>query len=168
MSVDSPVRSGDPLDPEIVSSRVLAAPRERVFRAFTDPDVLARWWGPQGFTSTFEEFRPEAGGRWRFVMRGPDGTAYPMEKRFLEVAPGERIVLEHPEPETHRFRMEMTFADEAPGTRLTWRMRFAHPEEAARVREAVLAANEENFDRLAAQLAGSDPSSPTPEPRRRP
>src|SRR5690606_28661984 len=71
--------------PEIVSSRLLHAPREEVFRAFTDAEVLARWWGPAGFANTFEEFAPRAGGAWRFVMRGPDGAEFRMAKRFVEV-----------------------------------------------------------------------------------
>ena len=63
-------------DREIVSTRVLDAPRELVFRAFSDPDLLARWWGPEGFTNTFHEFDLRPDGAWRFVMHGPDGTDY--------------------------------------------------------------------------------------------
>jgi uncharacterized protein YndB with AHSA1/START domain len=48
--------SGDPGERELVTSRVLDAPRERVFRALSDPEALARWWGPDGFTSTFDAF----------------------------------------------------------------------------------------------------------------
>nr|ANY58125.1 hypothetical protein [uncultured bacterium] len=141
-------------DPEIVSTRLLAAPREAVFRAFTDPEVLARWWGPEGFTSTFDEFDPRTGGAWRLVMHGPDGTDYAMAKDFVEVAPPARIVLDHVQP-MHGFRMTMTFDDEAGGTRLTWRMRFESAEEAGRVRAIVLEANEQNFDRLEAQLGAT-------------
>lgn len=142
---------GGPPDPEVVSTRVFGAPRELVFRAFTDPDVLVRWWGPEGFTSTFEEFDPRPGGAWRLVMRGPDGTDHQMVKTFVEVAPPARIVLQHVDP-THGFRMTMTFADEAGRTRLTWRMRFESAEEAGRVRALVAVANEQNFDRLETQL----------------
>lgn len=149
----------DAPDPEIVSARTFEAPRSIVFRAFTDADVLARWWGPAGFTSTFHEFDLRPGGVWRFTMHAPDGTTFDLEKRFLAVVPEERIVLRHVDP-SHGFRMEMDFGDEGEGTRLVWRMRFEDPEEAARVRAAVLAANEQNFDRLAAELAdgGSTPS----------
>jgi len=114
--------------------------------------VLARWWGPNGFTNTFQEFDIRPGGAWRFVMHGPDGTDYPMVKDFVEVAPPERISFRHPEP-GHEFLMTMSFADEAGGTRLTWTMRFDSEAEAERVRSFVVAANEENLDRLAAQLA---------------
>lgn len=139
---------------EIVATRVLGAPREAVYRAFADPELLARWWGPVGFTSTFQEFDLRPGGAWRLVMHGPDGTDYPMDKEFLEVVPRERIVLLHPQP-GHRFTMTMAFAEEAGGTRLTWRMWFDSAEHAAAIRDVVAAANEQNLDRLEAQLAAT-------------
>lgn len=70
---------------EPVTSRVLEAPRERVFRAFSDPAHLERWWGPKGFTNTFHEFDLRPGGNWRFVMHGPDGADFPNESVFVEV-----------------------------------------------------------------------------------
>src|SRR4051812_27530583 len=82
-------------DREFVHSRLIDAPQERVFQAFADPARLARWWGPNGFTSTFEVFEFRAGGMWRFVMHGPDGTDYPNESVFVEVAACERVVFEH-------------------------------------------------------------------------
>jgi uncharacterized protein YndB with AHSA1/START domain len=136
---------------EIVSERLFAAPRRAVFGAFADPELLARWWGPKGFTNTFQSFDLRLGGLWRFVMHGPDGAEYPLTKEFVEVVPAERIVLRQLGG-MHGFEMAMTFADEADGTRLTWRMRFDDAEEGERVRDFVAAANEENFDRLAAVL----------------
>ena len=141
------------MDPEIVSSRRLDAPRAAVYAAFTDPEVLAQWWGPQGFTNRFEVFELRPGGAWRFTMRAPDGSTHAMAKSFVEVVPRERIVLEHLEPPQHHFLMTMLFTDEAGGTRLTWRMLFEHPEEAEKVRALVLEGNEQNFDRLAGRLA---------------
>lgn len=138
-------------DPEVISTRVIKAPREAVFRAFTDPEILSKWWGPNGHSNTFHEFDPRPGGTWRFVMHGPDGTDYQMVKRFVDVIPHERIVLQHIDP-THGFRMLMTFADADGATQLTWHMRFESAEEAERVREFVLAANEQNLDRLETQL----------------
>jgi uncharacterized protein YndB with AHSA1/START domain len=139
-------------DREVVSARVFNAPRDVVFRAFTDPSVLARWWGPAGFTNTFHRFDPRPGGAWRFVMHGPDGTNYSIAKEFVEVVAPERIVVDHLQA-LHRFRMTMTFTDEAGQTRLTWRMVFESAEEAGKVRLLVAAANEQNFDRLEARLA---------------
>lgn len=135
-----------------MSTRLLTAPRALVYRAFADPETLARWWGPEGFTSTFHEFDLRPGGAWRLVMRGPDGAEYPMEREFVEVVPGERVVLRHPQP-GHEFTMTMTFADEAGGTRLAWRMRFDSAEHAAEIRDFIAAANEQNLDRLQARLA---------------
>ena len=82
-------------DREIVSTRVFEAPRETVFRAWTDPDHLARWWGPKGFTNTLQEFDSRPGGIWRFVMHGPDGKAYKNKSVFIEVVKPERIVFQH-------------------------------------------------------------------------
>jgi predicted amidohydrolase/uncharacterized protein YndB with AHSA1/START domain len=143
--------SGAGSEDAIVSARVLDAPRELVFRAFADPRHLSRWWGPEGFTSTFREFDLRPGGAWRLVMRGPNGTEYDNANEFVEVVAPARIVFDHLEP-AHRFRMTMTFDAEGPRTRLTWRMRFASAREAARVRAIIVRANEENFDRLAAEL----------------
>lgn len=137
---------------DIVSTRLFAAPRAAVYGAFTDVHRLARWWGPKGFTNTFVAFDPRTGGAWQLLMHGPDGKDYPVAKEFVEVVPGERVVLQQL-GETHRFRMTMTFADEAGGTRLTWVMRFEVPEEGEALRAFLADANEANFDRLAALLA---------------
>src|SRR5207245_2372910 len=63
-------------DREIVISRVISAPRELVFEAFTEVRHLSRWWGPEGFTTTTRGFEFRVGGEWDFVMHGPDGTDY--------------------------------------------------------------------------------------------
>jgi uncharacterized protein YndB with AHSA1/START domain len=139
---------------EIVSTRVFAAPRARVFAAFRDPAQLARWWGPQGFSNTFHEFDLRPGGKWRFSMHAPTGTDYHNESVFTTVTVPERIVFQHLAP-VHAFTMTMTFADETGGTRLTWRMRFDSAAECAKVRSFVTPANEQNFDRLQAHLADS-------------
>lgn len=141
-------------DREIVSVRVFAAPREKVFGAFADPTALAQWWGPAGFTNTIQEFDLRAGGRWRLTMRAPDGTDYHNESEFTEIAPPARIVFKHLEP-VHGFQMTMLFADRDGQTELTWRMLFDSAAECDRVKGFILEANEQNFDRLAALLAKS-------------
>ena len=80
---------------EIVTTRVVHAPRERVFRAWTDPATLARWWGPAGFTNRFDIFEFETGGRWVFTMIGPDGTSYPNESRFTSIEADRKVVIRH-------------------------------------------------------------------------
>jgi uncharacterized protein YndB with AHSA1/START domain len=141
----------DPSALEIVSTRRLDAPRERVFDAFADPARLARWWGPRGFTSTIHALDLRPGGAWRFTMHGPDGADFPNESVFLEVVRPARIVLRHVS-DVHPYDLVMTFEDESGGTRLTWRM--VHPSESvcARVRPHVVAGNEQNFDRLEEEL----------------
>ncbi len=85
-------QTNDAAERELISSRLLDAPRDLVFRAFTDPDHLRQWWGPRGFNNTFLEFDPRPGGVWQFVMHGPNGTDYPNRHIFLEIVKPERIV----------------------------------------------------------------------------
>jgi uncharacterized protein YndB with AHSA1/START domain len=139
----------DTSDRECVHSRLIDAPRERVFAAIADPHQLARWWGPNGFTSTFESFQFRPGGHWRFVMHGPDGTDYPNENVFAQIAAPERVVVEHPS-DTHHFVLTITLADEGGRTRVGWRQVFDTPEHRDHVAPVVSAANEQNLDRLAA------------------
>lgn len=143
---------GTPARGEIESSRTFDYPRERVFAAFIDPAVLATWWGPAGFTNTFKAFEPRAGGDWWLVMQAPEGPSFDLRKKFVEVVPPERVVLDHLDP-VHGFRMVMSYEDLGWRTLLSWRMRFNDSGEADRVRDAILQANEQNFDRLEEALA---------------
>lgn len=138
----------------IVTTRRLAASREAVFAACRDPQRLAQWWGPQGFTNAFSAFEFKPGGVWRFTMRAPDGAAYAMDHRFVEIAAPERIVVRHLQP-GHDFTLTITLTAQGGQTEITWRMVFDDPAEAARVRAFVVPANEQNLDRLAAHLAAT-------------
>jgi uncharacterized protein YndB with AHSA1/START domain len=82
-----------PVDRDFVITRVFDAPRALVFRAWTDPRHMARWWGPHGFTNPVCELDVRPGGAWRIVMRGPDGAAHPARGVYREVAEPERLVL---------------------------------------------------------------------------
>ena len=73
-------------------TRIFDAPRELVFKAWTDPKHLAQWWGPKGFTNPVCEVDARPGGAIWIVMRAPDGAEYPMKGVFREVAPPERLV----------------------------------------------------------------------------
>lgn len=150
--VTTPSPDSDPAN-EIVSSRVFAHPASVVFAAFVDDRQLAQWWGPTGFTNTFQEFDPQPGGRWLFTMHGPNGTDYANESQFLEVVAPRRIVFRHLSPP--EFRMTITLADEHEGTRVTWRMQFATARRCEKVKRYAVDANEQNFDRLAALLAAT-------------
>ena len=136
---------------EIVSTRVFAHPRERVFRAIAEPERIARWWGPAGFRNTMDRFEFREGGEWVFTMHGPDGKDYPNESRFEKIeAPG-TVVLRH-ENFPH-FTLHMSLADEAGRTRLQWRQVFDDPRVREQLAPICVPANEENFDRLEAELA---------------
>src|SRR5262249_6024906 len=78
---------------ELLLGRTFDAPRELVFKAWTDPKHLAQWWGPLGFTNPVCEADARPGGKWRIVMRGPDGGDFPHGGEYLEVTPYERIVM---------------------------------------------------------------------------
>jgi len=84
-----------------VISRIFDAPREMVFKAWTDPQHMARWWGPHGFTNPVCEMDVRPGGAYRIVMRSPEGVDYPLKGVYSEVVPPERLVMtddcsEHP------------------------------------------------------------------------
>jgi uncharacterized protein YndB with AHSA1/START domain len=73
-------------------TRVIAAPRDRVFKAWTNPTDLAKWWGPDGFTNPRCEFDTRPGGKIHIDMHGPNGVVYPMTGEVREVIPNERLV----------------------------------------------------------------------------
>ena len=136
---------------ELVSTRAVAATRERVFQAFADPAHLVRWWGPKGFTNTFHEFDLRSGGAWRFIMHGPDGASYQNESVFVEVVHPERIVLQH--LSRPQFQLTIALAEHESKTRITWRMLFESASECDRIKRFAVEANEQNLDRLEAELA---------------
>jgi uncharacterized protein YndB with AHSA1/START domain len=119
---------------EIVVARVFDAPRELVWRAISEPQHVAQWWGPRGFSTTIEKMEFRVGGEWKHLMRGPDGAEFPNKSVFQEIVPHERIVYLHG---GHRqggpgtsFVATWTFDALAPGrTRVTMRLVFASPDE---------------------------------------
>jgi uncharacterized protein YndB with AHSA1/START domain len=122
------------LEREIVLSRVLSAPRERVFDAWTELAHLSKWFGPKGFTTRTYEFDFRLGGRWRFDMTGPDGTIYPNRMVFLEIRRPDLLVIDHgtdKDEDPGRFRVTLTFDVQSDGkTVLT--LRQLHPTKAQR------------------------------------
>ena len=120
----------------IIGMREFDAPRELVFSAFTDPTHLARWWGPNGFTTTTSSFDLRPGGVWRFVMHGPDGRDYQNRITFEEVVRPERLVYRHgggDDVEPVQLRQTITFEDLGGRTRITWRGDFPSAAERDRV-----------------------------------
>lgn len=144
------------MNPFSTSREIPAAP-ELVFAAFSDPQRLARWWGPAGFTNTFHgcDFRP--GGKWSYIMHGPDGAKFPNESEFAEIDPARRIVIQH--VSGPRYRLTVTLAPAGAGTVVHWSQAFEHPEVAKRVEHIVVPANEQNLDRLSAEVLGQPAAS---------
>ncbi|WP_435167920.1 SRPBCC family protein [Paenibacillus glycanilyticus] len=131
---------------EIVSTREFEFSRERVFEAWVNPELLKRWWGPNGFTNTFHEFEIRPGGNWRFTMHGPNGVDYENHNVFEEIVPLERIVLKHmSNPE---FRVTAIFEDLDGRARLTFRQLFMDKKTFEAVKAYAADGNEQNFDRL--------------------
>lgn len=126
----------DTADREILTTRDFDAPRDLVFRAWTDPDHVGKWWGPNGFSTTTHEFDLRPGGVWRFVMHGPDGRDYKNKIVFVEVVKPSRLVYKHAGEEDTadiHFQTTVTFDEHEGKTRLTMRAVFDTPEERDRV-----------------------------------
>src|SRR4030095_9013503 len=106
-------------DREIVISRVIDAPPELVFEAFTEVRHLSRWWGPEGFTTTTRSLEFSVGGGWDCVMHGPDRTDYQEWISWTEIAPPERIALLHGESrgDPNAFVSVLTFAPDGAAPR---------------------------------------------------
>jgi uncharacterized protein YndB with AHSA1/START domain len=139
----------DNADRTITSVRVFNTTADKIFDAWTDPEKLAKWWGPKGFSSTFHEFNPEPGGHWRFTMHGPDGKNYPNESIYVEIG-AEKIILDH--VTWPKFRLTATFVPSGTQTKLTFRQEFDSINDYQKVKVFAVPSNEENFDRLEAVL----------------
>jgi len=122
---------------EIVITRMINAPRERVFEAMTDPKQVVHWWGPNGFTTTIHKMDVRPGGVWHHTMHGPDGTDYPNKSIFKEIVRPERIVYQHAGGEKERgggcFSATWTFEAQGEKTKMTGRLTFASSEERDRI-----------------------------------
>ena len=138
-------------DCEIVSSRIVNFSQELVFRAWTEPNHLKNWWGPKGFTNTFEEFDLRPGGRWKFVMHAPDKGNFQNECEFVKIEkPTEIAWVRISKP---LFNIVATFEKTAEDqTKIIFRMVFDTSEECAKLKPYVVDKNEENFDRLEDEL----------------
>lgn len=136
---------------EMITTRMVDLPPAAVFAAWADPARLVRWWGPAGFRSTSHAFDFREGGRWHLTMHAPDGGSWENHWIFQEIVPAARVVALHDHP-THRFTLTATFDAEGAGTRVSWIQRFEDPAEARNLRAILSGANEQNLDRLEAEL----------------
>jgi carbon monoxide dehydrogenase subunit G len=135
------------------TTREIAACPADVFAAIAAPERLARWWGPEGFCNTFDicEFRP--GGMWQFTMHGPNGASYPNTSQFVEIDAPHKVVIDH--TCMPFFRLTVELAAHGNATRVSWVQVFEDANVAAAVAHIVVPANEQNLDRLAAEVAGT-------------
>ena len=128
----------DTSDREMHITRVVDAPRELLWKIWTEPEHIKEWWGPNGFTNTIHQFNLAPGGEWLLTMHGPDGTDYPNHIRFVEIIRNERLIYDHGRPSAvhgsadsgasvphdqpedgGQFRTFVNFADEGGKTRIT-------------------------------------------------
>ena len=139
-------------DREIITARVFDAPREFVWKAWTEPEHIAQWWGPIGFTTTIHEMDVRPGGAWRFILHGPDGVDYKNHSVFIEVAESMRLVYDH--ISGPKFHVTVTFDDEGGKTKVTMRMLFDTAEEHRKVVEqyGAIEGAKQTFARLAEHL----------------
>jgi len=122
------------LEREIVLTRVVAAPRELVFKVWTDPQHLPVWFGPEGFAVETREIDIRVGGRWRFVFVGPDGTRYDNRMVFRKIEPPRLIEMDHgtdTDDDPNRFRTIVTFDEQSNGKTVVT-LRQLHPTRAQR------------------------------------
>jgi len=131
-----------------MNQRKIAISSKKIFEAFKDETLLAKWWGPDGFsttTSTFE-FKPE--GKWEFEMHGLDGTNYPNEIIFQEIIEPNKIVMRHiVEP---LFTLTVMIEAVDGGAVVHWHQDFDSEEVAKNIAHIVKPANEQILDKLQA------------------
>ncbi len=124
----------DQIQREIVLTRVYDAPKKLVFSAFTEQGALDQWFGPNGFTSTTEEFSFKVGGLWRFKFTAPDGTVYGNRIEYKEISPYDRLAFHHgadKDDDPNRFYVTITF-DEQQNKKTVLTLRQLHPSKGRR------------------------------------
>lgn len=153
-------KNSDLLEREIVLSRVFNAPRELVFKAWTDKAHIANWFGPKGFITTTHEMEARVGGLWRFEMRAPDGTRFDNRVQFLEIKEPDLLVFDHGSDKDNdpgRFRVTITFDSQSDGKTVVT-LRQLHPSKEQRTAGIGFGAVElgyQTLDKLGEYLARS-------------
>lgn len=132
--------------------REFDAPIQLVWDAWTDPEQVAQWWGPRGFTLTHHSKDLRPGGHWDYTMHGPDGTDYPNETTYHEVEPLRKLVYDHGASKDRPplFRVTAIFTEKNGKTTLDMTMALASPEAAQEIRKFIKqAGGNGTWDRLA-------------------
>jgi uncharacterized protein YndB with AHSA1/START domain len=119
---------------EIIINRLIDAPRDLVWRMWTEPEHLEKWWGPNGFTVTTHDIDIRVGGEWNFIMHGPDGRDYPNKIVFTEIVKPEHISHDHGADDgVVQFQAIITFEEMDGKTNLTMKSIFPSAKERDRV-----------------------------------
>lgn len=143
--------------PQIITTRVLNAPRELVWKVLSSPDHLKHFWGPDGFTNTFKTFDFRVGGESRFMMHGPDGTDYPNRIIYRELDEPRYIRWDHDNGGEgdwdHKFVGEIELFEEGNKTRIELRVNEPSMEARDNIAKYAIEGGKQNLDRLAAYLA---------------
>lgn len=166
MTPDRPAHARDTEGCRFTTTRTFNAPRDLVWRAWTESDRIAQWWGPKGFVTRVVSQDLTPGGHWRYIMTGPDGAEYPASGVFSEVVPLERIVTTDEFDEGFEdvigaklpegLIMSVHFEDAPGGTRVTIHIDHATPEDRRRHEEmGVVEGWNSSLDCLEEYLAAS-------------
>jgi len=131
----------------IITTRIFDTPVAQMYKAWSNAAIIARWWGPKGFTNTIHKFEFVPGGTWTLTMHDSNNRPYDNQWTFEEIAAEERLIIDHTsEP---KFKAIVTFENiDTNKTRLTYRMQFATAQQCEAVKAYAPAANEQKFDKL--------------------
>ena len=144
---------------EIYISRIYDAPVKLVWDAWTDPEKVAKWWGPRGFTITTQHKDTRTGGSWNYIMHGPDGVDYVNKTKYLEVEKYSRLVYDHGgnDDRAPLFRVTVEFTEVKGQTKMEMTMALATAEAAAETKKFIKkAGGDSTWDRLAEFLSPDD------------
>jgi uncharacterized protein YndB with AHSA1/START domain len=143
--------------PQIITERLLNAPRELVFKVLTEPEHIKHFWGPDGFTNSIKQMDVKPGGQWLFTMHGPDGTDYPNRIIYRKITPPSYMAWDHDggedDPSGHRFFGELELFAEGNKTRIQLRMTESSMAARDEVAKYAVAGGIQNLERLAAYVA---------------
>lgn len=144
---------------ELYIERVFDAPVKMVWEAWTEPEQVAQWWGPRGFTITTDHKDVRTGGSWRYTMHGPDGVDYPNHTKFLEVEQFARLVYDHGgyDDRPPLFRVTVNFSEVQGATKMEMTMALATEQAAKETKQFVKkVGGDTTWDRLAEYLSPTD------------
>lgn len=143
-------------DTELTMHRTFNAPRELVFRAFSEPELVAKWWGQRSSETIVETYDFRPGGAWRMIQRSPDGQEYAFRGSFLEIERPSRIVqtFEFEPMPGHISTDALTLTEVEGGTKLTIDSTFQSKEDLEGMLQSGMEAGaNESYDQLAELLA---------------